>query len=180
MLNTGEWSVSDLIKYLVRLSPPLTAQWMSILKSSKLFAREYSQNNVGNGPRYCANELYPPVEIFRQLQLPVIDWDKKSKWMNESDEGKDNTLLLCLLGILARCLAVLLYRLGLHPHPPLKTIIELCASPNISVGKTAFTYFCENLRSTYPEYNPEDFQDDVFIPAENNEGTCLKSPGDVW
>jgi hypothetical protein len=98
MLNTGEWSISDLIHYLVRLSPPLTTQQVSELKLYKLFS---SQNDVGNGPRYCANELYPPVEIFRQLQLPVIDWDKRSKWMNESDEGKDNTPLLCLLGILA-------------------------------------------------------------------------------
>lgn len=97
MLNTGEWNISDLINYLVRLSPPLTTQQFSKLKLSKLFS---SQNNVGSSPRYCANELYPPVDIFRQLQLPVIDWDKKSKWMNESDEGKDNTPV-CLLGILA-------------------------------------------------------------------------------
>ena len=100
MVDTGEWSISEFINYLVRSSPPTTQQ-ISTLKSSKLFSREYSQHSVGNRTRYCADELYPPVEIFRQLQLPVIDWDEKSKWMNESDEGKDATPLLCLLGILA-------------------------------------------------------------------------------
>ena len=101
MLDTGNWSISDFINYLVRLSPPLTTEQISTLKSSKYFSMEYSQNNVGDNFRYCADELYPPAEIFRQLQLPLIDWDKKSEWMDDSHEGKDDTPLLYLLGILA-------------------------------------------------------------------------------
>ncbi|KIJ65764.1 hypothetical protein HYDPIDRAFT_186930 [Hydnomerulius pinastri MD-312] len=162
LLDTGDWSISDFIDYLVRSSPPLTTQQISILKSSKLFSEESPQNSAGKKPRYCADELFPPVEIFRQLQLPVIDWGKKSKWLNESDEAE------------------LLYRLGLRPYPPLEIIIELCSSPDTSVRATAFKYFCYNLRSKYSRFNPENFQDVEFIPAENKEGTCLKRPGDVF
>ena len=85
MVEAGNWSVSDLIGYLVQIQNTLTPDEFSRLKSFKAFTAE---GDMGKRPRYCALDLYPPLDNFRQLQLPVIDWGKKSRWQNESDHGK--------------------------------------------------------------------------------------------
>jgi hypothetical protein len=33
-------------------------------------------------------DLYEPVDIFRELGLPVIDWGADNRWRPMSDEGK--------------------------------------------------------------------------------------------
>jgi hypothetical protein len=33
-------------------------------------------------------DLYEPVDLFRELGLPVIDWGADNQWRSESDEGK--------------------------------------------------------------------------------------------
>ena len=93
MVDTGNWSISDLIGYLVQVQNTLTPEEFSRLKSFKAFTAEGVQGDMGERPRYCALDLYPPLDIFRQLHLPVIDWGKKSRWQNESDHGKQSTLL---------------------------------------------------------------------------------------
>ena len=86
-------SISDLISYLVQVQNNLTPDEFSMLKSSKAFTAEGARVYTGKRPRYCALDLYPPLDIFRQLQLPVIDWGKKPRWQDESDNGKQSTLL---------------------------------------------------------------------------------------
>ena len=89
---------------------------------------------------------------------------------------------LCCNGtqLIACYLADLLYRLGLRRYPPLETIVTLSsAAPDNTVRETAFKYLCDNLRSKYPHYNPDNFRDIAFIPAENEDGTCLKTLGNV-
>jgi hypothetical protein len=93
MVETGNWSISDLIDYLVREQNTLTHDEFSRLKSFKAFTAEGEQGDMGERPRYCALDLYPPLDIFRQLKLPVIDWGEKLKWRNESDHGKQSTSL---------------------------------------------------------------------------------------
>ena len=93
MVDTGNWSISDLIGYLVQAQNTLTPEEFSRLKSFKAFTAEDVQGDMGERPRYCALDLYPPLDIFRQLHLPVIDWGKKLRWQNESDHGKQSTLL---------------------------------------------------------------------------------------
>ena len=84
---------------------------------------------------------------------------------------------LCCNGtqLIAYHLAELLYRLGLRRFPPLEMIITLSSTaPDTTVRATAFKYLCDNLRSKYPHYNPDNFRHIAFIPAENENGTCLK------
>ena len=90
MVEIGNWSVSDLIGYLVGVQNTLTPDEFSRLESFKVFT---VKGDIGESPRYCAIDLYPPLDISRQLQLPVIDWGEKSRWRNESDHGKQSTLL---------------------------------------------------------------------------------------
>ena len=89
---------------------------------------------------------------------------------------------LCCNGtqLIAHHLADLLYRLGLRRHPPLETIVTLSSTaPDTTVRTTAFIYLCDNLRSKYSHYNPDNFRDIAFIPAENKDGTCLEKLGNV-
>jgi hypothetical protein len=88
MVETGNWSISDLINYLVQEQNTLTPDEFSRLKSFNAFTEEGAQGDVCSRPRHCARDLYPPLDIFRQLQLPVIDWGEKARWRNESDQGK--------------------------------------------------------------------------------------------
>ena len=82
--------------------------------------------------------------------------------------------------LIAHYLAELLYRLGLRRYPPLETIVTLSSvAPDTTVRETAFKYLCDNLRSNYSHYNPDNFRHIVFIPAENKDGTCLKKLGNV-
>ena len=89
---------------------------------------------------------------------------------------------LCCDGtqLIACYLAELLYRLGLRRYPPLETIVTLSSdAPDTTVRETAFKYLCDNLGPKYSDYNPDNFQDIAFIPAENNDGTCLEKLGNV-
>ena len=90
MVETGNWSISDLTDYLVQIQNNLTPDEFTRLESFKAFAVE---GGIGENPRYCAIDLYPPLDIFRQLQLLVIDWGEEPRWQNESDHGKQSTSL---------------------------------------------------------------------------------------
>jgi hypothetical protein len=95
MVETGKknWSISDLIGYLVQVQNNLSPDEFVRLKSFKAFTVEGARVDMGKRARYCALDLYPPLDIFRQLQLPVIDWGKKPRWQDESDHGKQSTSL---------------------------------------------------------------------------------------
>ncbi|KAF8552603.1 hypothetical protein OG21DRAFT_1443221 [Imleria badia] len=163
MVETGNWSISDLIRYLVRVQNTLTPDEFSKWKLFKAFIEEGVQGDVGARPRYCAGELYPPLDIFKQLQLPVIDWGEESRWRNESEQAE------------------LLYRLGLRPYPPLEKIVMLASTASdATVRAAAFKYLCDNLRSKYLDYNPDNFRDIPFIAAESEDGICLAKLGDVF
>ena len=97
------------------------------------------------------------------------------------NQAKVNSRLRCNGTQLIVCyLAGLLYRLGLRRDPPLETIVTLSSvAPDTTVRETAFKYLCDNLRSNYSHYNPDNFRHIVFIPAENKDGTCLKKLGNV-
>lgn len=77
------------------------------------------------------------------------------------------------------CLVKLLFHLGLRRHPPLQEIVDLCSSQNVAIRTLAFRYLCDNLDSKYSDYNPRDFGNVGFIPAENNDGNHLGQLGNV-
>ncbi|KAH0825764.1 hypothetical protein J3R83DRAFT_8923 [Lanmaoa asiatica] len=162
MVKTGDWSISDLVGYLVQVRDTLTTEELARLASTAAFPTEGAPPTAGKKPRYCAAELYEPADIFRRLQLPVLDWGEKSKWRNNSEEAK------------------LLYRLGLRRFPPLKTSVTLCSSSDVAVRTTAFKYLCDNIPSKYPDYSPENFGHIAFIPSEGEDGTHLGRLGEVF
>ncbi|KAG6375033.1 hypothetical protein JVT61DRAFT_3813 [Boletus reticuloceps] len=162
MSSTGGWTVSDLVNYLTQEESSLTSEDHSALKSYKIFTREGLHNEEEGNTRYRVDELYSPVPIFRRLRLPVIKWSEKSEWSDTSSGAR------------------LLYHLGLNRFPSLSQIIELCSSKDIGVQETAFKCLYSGLRSRYQDYNPEDFRDAEFIPAENDSGGSLKKPGEVY
>ena len=77
--------MSNMLDYLVR--EKLSSEDLSALKSSKIFMRESSPDNEEENTCHRIDELYPPVEIFRSLRLPVIKWDGKSEWSDTSPQG---------------------------------------------------------------------------------------------
>lgn len=92
MVKTGDWSISDLMGYLVQVRDTLTTQEIARLSSTAAFPREdaWPVAPGKKNPRYCARELYEPVDIFRKLQLPVLYWGEKSKWRSNSEEGQSS------------------------------------------------------------------------------------------
>ncbi|KAF8128969.1 hypothetical protein EV363DRAFT_1220883 [Boletus edulis] len=162
MVKTGDWSISDLVGYLVQVRDTLTNEELARLASTAAFPKEGAPSAGGKKPRYCAQDLYEPADIFRQLELPILDWGAKSKWRNNSEEAK------------------LLYRLGLRRFPPLETTVTLCSSSDASVRMSAFKYLCDNIPSKYPDYNPDNFGHIAFILAEGEDGTHLGRLGEVF
>jgi hypothetical protein len=89
MIKTGDWTAADLIKYLVAVRSTLNDEEMQRLRMTAAFSSEdvnaRMESNQQKAVRCRAMDLYEPLDIFRQLKLPVIDWG--GKWSAKSDEG---------------------------------------------------------------------------------------------
>lgn len=94
MIKTNEWTIADLIKYLVAVRNTLTSEEWSRLKLTSAFSKETSPGELSDGqkkpPRFQASQLYEPLPVFRDLGLPVIDWGTQHKWRATSEEGEMN------------------------------------------------------------------------------------------
>ena len=87
MVKTNEWTVTDLIKYLVSIRD-LNEEEIQRLRSTSAFPKEMSPNVKDTPrPRFMAHQLYPPMEVFRTLGLPILDWGEHIRWRDKSDEG---------------------------------------------------------------------------------------------
>jgi hypothetical protein len=103
------------------------------LRNTAAFSRELTQDDPDGLPnRYQARQLYEPLDIFRKLKLPVLDWGQKVKWRGSSDEGMyehfDQPIRFNNVST-----AKLLFDLGLERSPPLGTIISLCTDQDAEV-----------------------------------------------
>ena len=91
---TGDWTTFDLVKYLVFIQSTLAVPEVRLLSQTPAFPKEgvgKEQSVPGISPkirRYRAKDLYEPIDIFRELGLPIIDWGSNDVWRPESDEGK--------------------------------------------------------------------------------------------
>lgn len=93
MVETGDWTTYDLVNYLVSIQPTLTPQEFERLRQTPAFPKE----NVGKEQfaagarqkvqRYKAKDLYEPLDLFREIGLPIIDWGAGNKWDPESNNG---------------------------------------------------------------------------------------------
>ncbi|GLB37239.1 putative protein of unknown function (DUF3684) [Lyophyllum shimeji] len=165
MIKTNEWSVADLAKYLVSVQSALSVEEWARLKMTAAFFKE--ENTTNRDPnqkptRYQAQQLYEPVDVFRQLGLPVIDWGKQSKWRSSSDEAK------------------FLFELGLLRFPPLPILINLCASTDSNIRAVALKYLLENIGTHYKDYDPSNYSDVAFIPAIKSAKPCVGTPKEVF
>ncbi|KAF7792228.1 hypothetical protein EIP86_003262 [Pleurotus ostreatoroseus] len=130
MIKTGDWSIADLIKYLVAVQSTLSADEIERLCITPAFPKE-NKEVVANGDtakitRFKAGDLYEPLDVFRDLGLPVLDWGTKTKWRPSSEEAK------------------FLFRLGLRRFPPLETIVQLAGGPDARIRGLALKYFLDN------------------------------------
>lgn len=87
MIKTGDWSTSELVKYLVAVQSTLSSEELERLRLTSAFPKENSATETGKVSRHKASDLYEPVDSFRELGLPVLDWGTKTKWRSSSDEG---------------------------------------------------------------------------------------------
>jgi len=98
MIKTGDWTTPDLIKYLVSVQSTLQSMEIERLRLTPAFpeeaAVEQSKNEDGTPkkvPKFRASDLYEPLDVFRSLGLPIIDWrgkDGKHRWRSSSEEGR--------------------------------------------------------------------------------------------
>ncbi|KAJ2913257.1 hypothetical protein MD484_g7175, partial [Candolleomyces efflorescens] len=134
------------------------------LKNTAAFSKELTADEKaqGSSPRYQARQLYEPLDVFRSLNLPILDWGQKVKWRGSSEEAK------------------LLFELGLQRYPPLGTIITLCTDQNPQIRNTALQYFLDNITTKYDQYDANDFANLAYIPALRNTETCLAKPKEVY
>jgi len=91
MIKTNEWTIADLTKYLVSVKGSLAPEEIERLKATSAFPSEINNSEINNNKksRYRANQLYEPLDVFRSLALPVIDWGQNTKWRSSSEEGKE-------------------------------------------------------------------------------------------
>ena len=91
MIKTGDWTIAELIKYLVAVQSTLAPVEVERLKMTSAFPRELREGEKlpenGKPPRHRASELYEPLDVFRELKLPVVDWGTHPKWRSSSEEG---------------------------------------------------------------------------------------------
>ncbi|KAJ6558581.1 hypothetical protein DFH09DRAFT_1037162 [Mycena vulgaris] len=159
MIKTNEWSIFELTKYLVDVKSSLTEDEWSKLKMTAAFSKEAVVGQKRT--QYFAKQLYEPVDIFRQLGLPVIDWGQH-KWKASSDQAK------------------LLFELGLIRYPPLPALVGLCASSDAKIRPIALKYLLDNMTARYNDYNPANFYEIPYIPALKDGKPVMGTPKDVF
>ncbi|RPD65851.1 hypothetical protein L226DRAFT_529987 [Lentinus tigrinus ALCF2SS1-7] len=166
MIKTGDWTIAELIKYLVAVQSTLAPVEVERLRMTSAFPRERREDEKlpenGKPPRYRASELYEPLDVFRELKLPVIDWGTHPKWRSNSDEAK------------------FLFNLGLRRYPPLAELVGLMASNDEATRNAARKYFFDNYATRYADYDPDAFSNVAFIPAVKGGSRCLARPHEVF
>ena len=98
--ETDDWTTRDLIKYLVSIQPqqPIDIRrFQSVPIFPKEVTGEQETNEDGTpkmAQRFKVAHLHQPLDVFRKLGLPIIDWegnDGKYKWRPNSREGTPDT-----------------------------------------------------------------------------------------
>ncbi|KAH9951982.1 hypothetical protein B0H21DRAFT_817732 [Amylocystis lapponica] len=164
MIKTGDWTIAELTKYLVAVRSTLTDVEMERLRMTAAFPQEQSAEGGTKAriTRFKASDLYEPLDIFRQLGLPIIDWGTHTKWRNNSEEAK------------------LLYGLGLRRFPPLHELVSLAANANPSTRAIALKYLLDNFVSKYSDFDPANFSELAFIPALKDGASCMAKHHEVY
>ncbi|KAK0195282.1 hypothetical protein F5146DRAFT_1100835 [Armillaria mellea] len=134
------------------------------LRLTAVFPKQETSENVpgAKSKRYAAKDLYEPLDVFRQLGLPVLDWGAQNKWRSSSPEAK------------------LAFTLNLCQYPPIDVLVNLCASPDEKIRTTALKYLTDNVNTKYQDFDPRRFNQVAFIPAIRDSKVCLSTPDEVF
>lgn len=163
LVGGGEWTCLDLMKYLVSVKDTLAPDELARLKQTAAFPLLQPLDYEGSRPplvRKKPHELYEPLDTFRDLGLPLLDW-ADHKWRPGSDEAK------------------MLYSLGLRRFPPVDTLLGIASSKEAK-GERALAYLLSNTGTHYQAFDPNTFSEVAFIPATTAAGTTtLAKSGDV-
>ena len=102
MIETGDWAIPDLVQYFISVQHMLQPIEIEKLQLAPAFLEEAitKQDKDGDGilknfPRLKASDLYEPLDVFRDLGLPIIEWKSKDgihEWWPNSKEGILNTV----------------------------------------------------------------------------------------
>ena len=185
MIATGNWTTFDLVKYLVSARSTLTASEIKHLNEIPAFlkevaGKEQSPDVMGSEVQlYKANDLYEPVEIFREFSLPIIDWGADNDWRPQSNEGTFLAGCSRKSHVLTNWTAKFLFSLGLKRGPPLPDILQIAASDNLSMRTKALSFFLDNLSTIYSNFDPQHFRDLAFVPAIVGSAKVLAKPLEV-
>ena len=184
MLDDSDWTIPDLIKYLASIQSTLHPTILMGLRHLPAFHEEATAEPTLGIPKkvkkYRACDLYEPLEIFRQLGLPVIDWQGKHgkyRWRAGSDEGISNILQRFIILTLLP-LAKFLFALGLIRCPPTKVILGIAAKGEPQ-GPVALNFFLENALLKYTDYTPKAYSNLAFVPAIHQGEKKLAKPLEV-
>jgi Protein of unknown function (DUF3684) len=103
MIKSGAWTTFDIVGYMVSIQPILTPQEFEHLRETSAFPKEgrgkgqLAAGTRWNVQRYKAEDLYEPIDVFRELGLPTIDWGVDVQW--ESTLASDNGKLLLWVAV---------------------------------------------------------------------------------
>ncbi|KIJ33557.1 hypothetical protein M422DRAFT_783144 [Sphaerobolus stellatus SS14] len=177
MVRTGDWSMHDLIKYLVAVEDSLTELELRRLQETVAFTKEEPGDRPKvngeadqavvppnpNKERYRARELYEPSNALRELGLPILDWGQGQKWKSSSEEAR------------------FMFKLGLKKHPDLKEVLNLAAGPDPKIRQASLKYLIEGLTTKYSHFDPTFWETIAFVPAQRPDGTkFLSKPLEVF
>ena len=137
----------------------MSEQQVNDLKKKRVF---YSKNHG----RVSATELHLPTEDIRKLGLPILALPRNGIASLQSAVDPSGSFAM----------EPFIESLGIQRYPTLDKIIELAASDEPEVQRSALQYLLSNLETRYDAYKPDDFANRAFIPTENGS---LASPNEV-
>ena len=187
MVKTGNWTIPDLIKYLVSVQSTLQPTEIETLRCTPAFPEEATvwQNMDEDGTpkkvsKFKASDLYEPLDVLRSLGLPIIDWrgkDGKLKWNYNSEEGTPDMIWpSCTLTLFP---AKFLFTLGLRRYPPTDVVLGIAAKGGLQ-GTAALIFFLNYYSKWYTDYTASNHGNIAFIPAIHKGEKKLVKPHEVF
>ena len=188
MVWSHDWSTPDKVKYFVSVQSTLHPTEIERFRltpafpKEKVARKESSEGGTLNKVSWFkASDLYEPLNVFRTLGLPTIDWRaryRECKWNPNSEEGTPDTAWLPHVLTLPFP-AKFLFNLGLRRYPPTEVILGI-ASKGEPLGTVALGYFLDNYIQKYADYTIEAHPNIAFVPAVHRCERKLAKPLEVF
>ncbi|KAG8924329.1 hypothetical protein FRC02_010499 [Tulasnella sp. 418] len=157
-IDFGKLDAHDLAGYLVSNQTSIPEAEFAVLRQKVLFPR--AQVPGAQEDKSTPSELYEPLDVFRQLGLPVLDWGVYvwDPWSRE---------------------ASILFELGLKRYPDFRTMMELMVKSDETIRNIARKFFWNNFNKHYAFISKTDeLRQSAFIPAVKPDGTRFMSKPD--